>query len=160
MSIEEINKEINIETLKKENLSLKDKIEALRQENNSFLYSALSKFQGEMPVVQKNKINSFTKSKYADLAEMIKTIAPILTKHGLSFIQIYNMHEGKAYLKTILAHNSGQTIESNMKLVMPERLEGKKGNILHELGAATTYLKRYSLSAMLGVVADDDTDGN
>jgi hypothetical protein len=52
-------------------------------------------------------------------------------------------------------HTSGQWIESSMTL--PLNLENK--NIAQSAGSIITYLRRYSLSAMLGIYADEDTDG-
>lgn len=155
---EEINK-INLEILKKENDSLKDKIEALRRDNNSFLYTALCKAQFELPIVQKN-MTAYGKQKYADLAEIIRVSRPILTKHGLSVTQTFNTIEDNTILKTSLCHISGQCISSEILLAIPKADANKTTNMLHEAGKAITYFRRYSYSAIVGIATDEDSDGN
>jgi len=154
MTLEDIGKEINIESLEKENLSLKSKIEGLRANNNSYLYSALCRFQAEMPIVQKNS-SMYGKQKYASFADIVRVSRPILVKNGLSISQTFLGD----ILITRLCHSSGQFLESNIKLITPD-IKDSKINILQEIGKAITYLKRYSYMSIVGIATDDDTDGN
>ena len=157
-NLKDINLEIEIKNLKELNTSLKEKLDSIRANNNSFIYTALCKTQAELPIIPKNT-TTYGKQKYADLAEVIRMSRPILTKNGLSVSQIFNVIDGKIHLKTILCHTSGQYIESNIRLIMPN-LENKNINVLHEIGKAITYLRRYTYSAIVGIATDEDTDGN
>ena len=154
MTLETIKSEINTEALEKENASLKHKVEQLRANNNSYLYAALVKVQAELPIIQKTSV-IYGRQKYANFADIIRIARPILVKHGLCVTQSFLGD----ILITRLCHVSGQYIESNLKLPIPEKV-GEKQNILHETGKAITYLSRYSFNAIVGIATDEDTDGN
>ena len=51
------------------------------------LAAALSAAQAEFSAIPKGSDNDFFKSKYADLADVIKGAAPVASKHGLSVTQ-------------------------------------------------------------------------
>lgn len=118
------------------------------------LFTALAKAQAEMQTAGLSKENPYFKSRYADLAEVVRASRPSLTKHGLSVMQqILTNEDGQQILYTILGHNSGQFIESRMRIVPPK-------NDIQTLGSYITYLKRYSYAALVGLVAtDEDDDG-
>jgi hypothetical protein len=123
------------------------------------LATALAKAQGEFPDIPKDKtakVKGESKSgkpydysyKYSDLTTIIKYTRPALTKYGLSLIQVLTADS----LFTRLVHSSGQFIEG----VVPIRMNQK----MQDVGSDITYLKRYSLSAMIGVSSEDDDDKN
>jgi hypothetical protein len=117
------------------------------------LFSALSKAQAEMEIAGLTSNNPFFKSKYADLAELIKASRPALTNNGLSIIQIPESHEGIKYIRTVLGHSSGQWIDGLVEVITTKQ-------DIQSLGSAITYMCRYSYRAMSGViVSDDDDDG-
>lgn len=87
------------------------------------LYAALSAFQGECPTIEKSKKGAW--GKYADLAEILVTIRPLLAAHGLSICQLLESDESSTYLKTIIAHKSGENLESKV------RFDYKSNNIQH-----------------------------
>lgn len=58
----------------------------------------------------------------------------------------------KIVMVTTLAHTSGQWMKSYLPL-------NPSKNDSQGIGAAITYLRRYSLSAIVGVVCDEDDDG-
>ena len=116
------------------------------------IYKALAGFQNEVPVLHKDTSGyGYT---YTDLPEIVRVITPILKKHGLGYTQLLNGNE----LKTIIFHvESGESIES----ITPIPEENLKGmNKFQVLGSAITYIRRYSLSAMLGLVTDKDMDAS
>ena len=119
------------------------------------LFSALSKVQGEMGTAKKTSVNPFFKSNYADLAECLKVIYPITSKHGISFIQLpcRASREGYSALKTMMCHDSGQFVESTFEMLP------KKGMSPQEVGICISYMRRYSASAMVGL-SQEDADGN
>jgi hypothetical protein len=118
------------------------------------LAAALSKAQGEMQAAIKDKINPFFKSRYADLGSIWDAARPVLSKYGLCIMQTTEMSPdgGKVIMVTTLAHTSGQWVKSYIPL-------NPTKNDSQGMGAAITYLRRYSLSAIVGVVCDDDDDG-
>ena len=91
---------------------------------------------------------------YADLPAIFEVINPLLKKHGLGFTQPVNEN----VIKTILFHiESCETLESTTNLIDGVKLA--KMNDFQVLGSQITYLRRYALSSLLGLVTDKDTDG-
>lgn len=126
----------------------------------SELATALCTFQGNMHVIEKDKaVNIRTKSgynikyNYTDLATIMKQIRPLLLKCGLSVSHAICTNEANhRFLVTTLMHSSGQWMRSNMII---EQCSDEKS-----LGAKITYYRRYALSALLGLVTDDDVDAD
>jgi hypothetical protein len=117
------------------------------------LFKALADFQQEVPVILKD--TQAYGYKYADLPEILKIINPLLKKHGLGFTQLIN----GVSIKTILFHvESGETLESSTDI--PQGVQLKGMNDFQVLGSAITYIRRYALSSMLGLVTDKDTDAS
>lgn len=117
------------------------------------LAAALAAAQGEFETVGKTETNPFFKSKYAGLPSVVKAASPVLTKHGLSVVQLPGHDELGHTLTTMLLHSSGQFIAETMRL-KPTK-DDPQG-----LGSAITYGRRQSYMAALGLVADEDDDGN
>lgn len=113
------------------------------------LATALSLAQGEIENATKNANNPHFRSKYADLAEIINTVRPVLAKHGLAVVQFPGMSDGNATVETILAHKSGEWMRGTAESPLPKA--DPQG-----VGSATTYLRRYSLAAVCGIAQEDD----
>lgn len=83
---------------------------------------------------------------------MYAAIREVLPKYGLSVAQtMLPRDDGKAHVRTMLMHSSGQWLAG--ECVMSCQQQGPQG-----MGSAITYARRYSLSAMVGVVSEDDDD--
>lgn len=93
--------------------------------------------------------------KYADLSSIIDSVKPTLKKNGLSIVQLVKDKEAKVGVETILLHESGQYISTTLYLDPPTM---KGTSATQNAGAALTYARRYSLSAILNINADEDTD--
>lgn len=118
---------------------------------------ALSKAQAEMPAAPFNAVNPFLKNQYADLGSIVETARPVLAKYGIAVSQ-HPVSDGDCLgLTTILMHSSGEWMESTIYLAMGE--EKGKSNA-QVAGSIISYLRRYSLAAILGMYADQDTDAN
>lgn len=117
------------------------------------LAKALATAQSQMQPALLDAVNPAFRSKYATLASVWEAVRPILAKNGLCVIQRPEHHEAGLALTTTILHVSGQSISST--LVMPVVKRDPQG-----FGSAITYARRYGLCAMLGVVADEDDDGN
>ena len=120
----------------------------------SELAGGLAAAQGEIKNPAKNRTNPHFKSKYADLADGLDAIRPVLSKHGLSFVQVTEVDGESILLRTRLMHKSGQWIEG----VYPV---ARIGNATHQaIGSSLSYAKRYALFSLVGVHGDEDDDGN
>jgi len=116
------------------------------------LAPALASAQGELENAAKASQNPHFRSKYADLAEIINTVRPVLSKHGLSFVQSPSYVDGIVTVETVLLHTSGQWVAGS--LAVPVTKQDAQG-----VGSAITYARRYSLAAIVGIAQEDD-DGN
>lgn len=115
---------------------------------------ALCKFNGEIQKIEKDSTNPHFKNKYASLDNIIDEIRPILTKHGLSIIQMPGGDGENFKMSTLLIHESGEWIESDPIVMKPVK------NDPQGIGSCATYARRYSLSAFLSLNTGDDDDGN
>lgn len=115
------------------------------------LATALAAAQAEMRNATLNKINPHFKSKYADLAGIRDTVTPALAKHGIAVVQGTDTTESGIVVVTRLIHKSGQWMESRFPISYDKP---------QAMGSAYTYARRYSLSAICAISADEDDDAN
>ena len=115
------------------------------------LFKALADFQQEVPTIHKG--TSGYGYSYADLPAIFEVINPLLKKHGLGFTQTVN---GQQLCTTVFHVKSGEVLEGCADI--PQGVQLKGMNDFQVLGSAITYMRRYQLSAMLGLVTDKDTD--
>ena len=120
---------------------------------NTKIYKALADFQQEVPVMLKNADGYGYK--YLPLPDLIQGIKPLLKKHKLGFTQIC---EGEGLTTTLFHVESGETITGTMTI--PQAIKLGSQNPYQVLGSGITYLRRYSLESMLGIVSSKDTDAN
>jgi hypothetical protein len=121
------------------------------------LFKALADFQNEVPTIhEETKGFNYT---YSNLNSIFKIIKPLLKKHDLGFYQIL---DGRNLVTTIFHIKSGEQIQGSAEI---PQVSLKGMNDYQTLGSGVTYLRRYSLSTMLGLITDKDvdakiTDGN
>jgi len=144
-------KELTIQALENEKAKKKD--DPYQSEQVNEIVAALSKAQGEYPVIDPDRENFYVKSKYADLFMIFTTVQPILAKHGLSISQPTRLEaDGSTIMHTRIYHSSGQWLETRAR-ILPAKLTHQ------DYGAAMTYNKRYSAMAILGIaIPKDPTD--
>ena len=126
-----------------------------RSDSINELAAALAKAQASIRFAAKENLNPHFRSKYADLSSVWDSCRDALSANGLSVTQVPTMGaEGGLYLVTTIMHASGQWISGEWPIrPVQDTPQG--------LGSATTYARRYSLAAMVGVApADEDDDGN
>lgn len=88
---------------------------------------------------------------YAPLEDCIASVRPALSAEELALVQsVVQIPEG-AVMRTWLLHSSGQFLAADTPLIVESG--GPKG-----YGAAETYSRRYGVSTLLGLAADDDND--
>lgn len=133
------------------------------------LATALSLVQGELQDVRKdNAVTDYSgkaKYKYADLGQVLAEVRPLLAKHGLSICQMPGrLVDGEIPLETMLMHSSGQWI-STISSAAIEQVFTKEGKAVttqaQAVGSVISYLRRYCISAMVGLAQiDDDAQQN
>jgi hypothetical protein len=117
------------------------------------LTAALVKAQAAFPAIPKDKEvqAGARRYRYSDLATIVDKTRKPLTDAGLAITMGTEMKDGNFLLTCRLSHSTGEWMESQYP--MP------KDQGSQVIGAAMTYGRRYLLSAILNICADDDTDG-
>lgn len=116
------------------------------------IYAALAAAQMQMGKAVKDTKNDHFRSKYADLASVMDACMGALNANGIAVYQPTIDEDGNRYVKTILAHVSGETLECRVPLIVQK-------NDMQGYGSAVTYARRYGLMGMAGIAPEDD-DGN
>jgi hypothetical protein len=117
------------------------------------LAKALSAAQGEMKPAAKDSENPHFRSKYADLASLWEACRAALAAHGLAVLQPMTADGARLTVSTILVHESGEWVAS--ELTLPAREVA-----VQALGSVATYGRRMGLAAMVGIAPGDaDDDG-
>ena len=122
-------------------------------ETVSLVHQAFQADEPEFKDIKKNCQVSFNKVffKYADLAAIMSAVQSALKEQGICIVQTMSDGEdNKIKLTTRLIHISGQTIESYFSFTVPSDPK--------QLGSQFTYFRRYQLSAILALCADEDKD--
>lgn len=150
----------NIETLEKL-MALQERWEG-NQARKAF-DDALAAAKAEIPVILKNKVVDFTSSKgrthyqHEDLAEIARTVDPILSRHGLSYrFRTMSLPNEPVSVTCIVSHRLGYSEENSLQAGRDD--SGNK-NSIQQVGSTITYLQRYTLKAALGLAASTDNDG-
>jgi hypothetical protein len=117
------------------------------------LFKALAQFQQEVPVI--HKATQGYGYSYADLPKIFEVINPLLKKHGLGFTQLIN---GTDLVTCVFHVDSEEQITSTTAI--PQNVALKGMNDFQVMGSAITYVRRYAISSMLGLVTDKDTDAS
>ena len=118
------------------------------------LAPALAKAQAAMKAAVMDGENPHFKSRFCTLSSIMDAVRKPLADHGLCVVQGPSASEGVAKVTTMILHASGQWIGSELALPVGERPTPQA------IGSAISYGRRYGLAGLLGVVADDDDDGN
>jgi len=126
-------------------------------DNTDKISEALAAAQGMMRNPEKNKTAKIPMKAggtysydYADLPATIDTIRPALAKNGLAHVAGVKREDRGTVLAVRLLHTSGQWLESEMDLPMAADPKAAASNL--------TYFRRYLLTALVGIAADDDLD--
>jgi hypothetical protein len=119
------------------------------------LTKALINVQRSVQGATANKTNPHLKNKYADLGSVWSTCRDLLADNGLAVTHVFRESTNGETVTCVamLLHVSGQSITSTLTL-----RPGK--NTPQEMGSAITYARRYTLASLVGIVVDDDDDGN
>lgn len=118
------------------------------------IYGQLLRAQQAFGRAIKDANNPHFKSSYADLGSVWDACAAHLHNQGL-FVshQVRHVDSGRYECVTKVYNEAGEFLESAFPLAAQQ--PGPQ-----PMGSALTYARRYGLSALLGIIADDDDDGN
>lgn len=126
----------------------------------SRIATALAKAQGEFePILRDKTVTVVMKSggrytfSYAPLESILHAVTPALSSNGLALTQSLSVVEGKDFVETTLRHSSGEVLCNSIPLFIKE--DGPQA-----YGSALTYARRYGVTLLLCVAADEDEDGN
>lgn len=123
----------------------------LASEQINELAAALAKAQGEITSAIEDKTNPHFKSSYASLNSVWGACRLPLSRNGLAVIQNMTGSNDQLILITTLAHSSGQWVKSILPITSAKATP-------QALGSAITYMRRYSLAALVGVAPNEDDD--
>jgi hypothetical protein len=126
-----------------------------QSENVKNLLAEMVKIQNEISTFPKN--SQAYGYKYTDLDTIITKVKPILAKHNIGFLQSVTTLENGDGITTRIFNAEGDYIEDTARLPV---ITGVKNNSAQTAGMSISYMRRYSLCAMLGITSDEDTDGN
>lgn len=111
-------------------------------------------FRKNLEPLKKDKINPQFRSGYISLDQIISAVTKPLAEYNFTFTQSVSVEGGLVSCETTLLHTSGSTISTKTTIFAGEK-HTPQGS-----GSAFTYAKRYGLSSLLGIAADEDDDGN
>ena len=118
-------------------------------------------YQGLMKDVvalTRDQLNPFFKSKYVPLKSVLSEAKRVCLENNFIFYQtttldITREEQAETILITTLEHSSGKSIKSEIPIVAKDKNDPQK------IGGGLTYMRRYSLTCILGIEETDD-DGN
>lgn len=114
------------------------------------LLAALHNARALFGPIKKAKENPHFRSKYAAYDDIMEAIGPALAAEGLTITHSINAEVGR--LETTLWHDeSGEALMSSFPL--PDVADPQK------IGASVTYGRRFNVTCLLDLCADEDDDG-
>jgi hypothetical protein len=113
--------------------------------------AALAKAQSEMKSAAFDAINPHFKSRYASLSSIIEASRQILSANNIAVVQGTSVANGKVQVETMLTHSSGEFISETLSMSITK-------DTPQAVGSAITYARRYGLSSMICISADEDDD--
>ncbi|WMM74436.1 ERF family protein [Rhodococcus pyridinivorans] len=114
---------------------------------------AIVAIQAKVSPLEKSAENAHFKNTYVPLSEVMREALRLLSEHKLGISQWPLTRDDRTFLITILMHESGSSIQGEQELLMSRK--DSQGQ-----GSSMTYARRYGIMAILGLVGDDDDDGN
>lgn len=118
------------------------------------LAAALAKAQGAMEAAKLDAQNSGYGKRYATLSSVWEACRGPLSANGLAVVQRVGGDERRIIITTDLIHGeSGEFMRS--RVVVPAETDGRR-NMAQAVGTSISYLRRYSLAAMVWIAQEDD----
>lgn len=124
------------------------------------LADALAKFQGAMKPIERDREVEVKKDgkrlyafRYSTMERIVEDTRALLSANSLAWAQGLDGSANGTVVTTLLMHSSGEWIMTTLPTII-------KGSGSQDMGSAISYSKRYALTAILGIVTEDDDDGN
>ena len=116
-------------------------------------YDALAQVTKEIVDPEKNKKVKGRRIEweYADLVNVLKAIRPLCGKHGISINQTPTIADRILTITTVLRYKDGSELVETSTFPCVSTTE-------QDVGKAITYYRRYVLSSIFCIAADDDVD--
>lgn len=126
------------------------------------IYNALTVAQQKFPSITKSKEakvetrgGASYSYNYADIADVLAAVRPILNDQGISIVQHTDVRAGldgsyRHVLVTRIYHTDGSFLQSEWVLRDLDQPQAVGGDL--------TYFRRYQLSALIGIASEDDDD--
>lgn len=123
---------------------------------------AVANFKAESLVILKdkkvgytNKDGTFTGYSHSTLGNIVQTIVPIMSKHGLSHSWEPSQQGQDITVTCHLTHSMGHSTKVTLSAGKDD--SGKK-NLIQQVASTITYLERYTLLAITGLASSDQDD--
>jgi hypothetical protein len=120
---------------------------------------AMTAFKIEAPTVTKDKNNKQYNSKYTSLSNLVNTVNPVLSQHGLSSSWDIKQN-GLIEVTCRITHELGHSETASASA--PADVSGAK-NAIQQIKSTITYLKAVTFESICGLASSDanlDDDGN
>ena len=127
-------------------------MQEMNSQDTTKLAKALLNVQRQLLPAAKDATNPFTKSKYATLNSVMAASREALLENGIWMCQcpVPVDTPGAIGLMTKLTHTESGQWQSSLAVVPLPKADPQG------MGSAITYARRYALTAMLGLVTEDD----
>ena len=121
------------------------------------LESKLLEIQKNLPTLKKSAANPHFKSQYVPLEQVMEELLPALNKAGILLVQAPTYVGGNLpALVTELIDTESKPHPERISHVVPLVLDKQTPQAV---GSAITYMRRYALMSILGLVGEPDDDG-
>lgn len=120
---------------------------------------AISAFKAHSIQILRDKTNTQYNSKYVSLGQLVGTVTPFLSQHGLSCRWDIDQAAG-IKVTCVMTHTDGHS--ESVSMVVPPDDSGKK-NPIQQIKSAITYGKVCTFESICGLASSDgnlDDDGN
>lgn len=121
-------------------------------ETTGAIAAALAKAHLEIDNPELDGVNPHFKSKFATLAAVLNAVRKPLAAQGIALMQSVAITENRVAVTTSLIHASGEWLRETMAFPVANNAN------IQQAGSLVTYIRRYSIIALCGIVGDPHTD--
>jgi hypothetical protein len=125
-------------------------------ETTGAIAAALAKAHLEIDNPELDGTNPHYKSKFSTLAAVLNAVRKPLAKQGIALMQSVAIADQRVAVTTSMIHASGEWLRETMAFPVANNAN------IQQAGSLVTYIRRYSLIALCGIVGDphEDDDGD
>lgn len=117
------------------------------------LAKALAAVQAEIKDPERGRTGQIGNQRfdYADLADVMACIRPVISKHGVAITQWPHGEGNVVSVTTLLIHTSGEWIKATRTMLV----EKGRGSLIQTEGLLVSYIRRYAASGAFGIAQSD-----